>query len=103
LRVLSKTSDSSLECLALKIQCLLKFFRIDLAAKELKKMEQIDEDATITQLAKAWVNMAMVHSHLNCLSQNYDTLTLFRAKTKSRMPFTLTRFFKFKNFQAKII
>ncbi|KAF7634356.1 Histone acetyltransferase [Meloidogyne graminicola] len=60
LRSLSRISgQSSLECLAIKIQCLLKLWRIDLALVELKKMQEVDEDATIVQLATAWIYMAM--------------------------------------------
>merc|ERR1712002_789368 len=48
-----------LECTALKLQALLSIHRPDLAKKEMKTMQEKDEDATVTQLAQAWTNMAL--------------------------------------------
>jgi len=49
----------TLEQLALQVQVLLKMNRADLASKELVAMNKMDEDATLTQLTSAYVNMAM--------------------------------------------
>jgi tetratricopeptide (TPR) repeat protein len=48
-----------LECVALRLQAMLAMHRPDLAKKELKTMQEKDEDATVTQLAQAWTNMAL--------------------------------------------
>lgn len=56
LRILHQSD--SLECAALTLQIYLKIDRIDLARKELKRMQEMDDDATLTQLANAWLNMA---------------------------------------------
>eukprot|EP00128_Syssomonas_multiformis_P009742 Colp12_sorted_trinity150504_noHs@19574 len=57
-RTLHNSDD--LECISLLIQCFLMMNRVDLAAKELREhMATKDDDATITQLTTAWVNLAL--------------------------------------------
>lgn len=45
---------------ALNVQIFLKMHRSDYAEKQLRVMQQIDEDHTLTQLASAWLNLAVV-------------------------------------------
>lgn len=51
-------NTESLDNMAMMIQCLLKINRPDEAKKYLTKMCQIDDDASITQLATAWIHLA---------------------------------------------
>ena len=40
--------------------------RADHAEKQLRVMQQLDEDHTLTQLANAWVDLVMVGTRLSC-------------------------------------
>mmetsp|Transcript_14086 Transcript_14086/g.17462 ORF Transcript_14086/g.17462 Transcript_14086/m.17462 type:complete len:297 (+) Transcript_14086:126-1016(+) len=55
-------SDATLEMLALKIQIYIKIQRVNLAEQELAKMQDRDDDSTLTQLATAWVYLALGES-----------------------------------------
>ena len=44
--------------IALHIQILLQIGRVDMAERELQSMHKMDEDATLTQITTAWVQMA---------------------------------------------
>ncbi|KAM7505736.1 hypothetical protein LguiB_004640 [Lonicera macranthoides] len=49
----------TMELHALNAQIFLKMHRADYAEKQLRIMQQIDEDHTLTQLANAWINLAV--------------------------------------------
>ncbi|KAL4717388.1 hypothetical protein ACJJTC_017275 [Scirpophaga incertulas] len=48
----------SLELRAFTLQCLLAMNRPDLAKKQLKLLQDIEDDGTLTQLAQAWLNIS---------------------------------------------
>ncbi|XP_058054338.1 coatomer subunit epsilon [Anopheles bellator] len=49
--------NNNLECLSLYMHCLLKMSRVDLAKQVLQTMQEKDDDATLTQLSQAWLNI----------------------------------------------
>ncbi|XP_047307837.1 coatomer subunit epsilon-1 [Impatiens glandulifera] len=52
-------AGGTLELNALNVQIFIKMYRSDFAEKQLRIMQQIDEDHTLTQLANAWLNLAV--------------------------------------------
>ncbi|CAL2252570.1 unnamed protein product [Prunus armeniaca] len=53
-------AGGTMELNALNIQIFLKMHRSDYAERQLRVMQQVDEDHTLTQLANAWLNLAVV-------------------------------------------
>ncbi|KAE8723422.1 Coatomer subunit epsilon-2 [Hibiscus syriacus] len=52
-------AGGTMELHALNVQIFIKMHRSDYAEKQLRVMQQIDEDHTLTQLENAWLNLAV--------------------------------------------
>lgn len=52
-------SGTTLEMVSLQVQVYLRMARVDVAQKSLGLMSRMEDDATLTQLTTAWVNMAL--------------------------------------------
>ncbi|KJE90289.1 hypothetical protein CAOG_01622 [Capsaspora owczarzaki ATCC 30864] len=52
-------NSTHLESIALCAQAYLRLDLVERAKKELKRMQEIDDDSTLTQLTNAWVNLAV--------------------------------------------
>ncbi|KAJ9565699.1 hypothetical protein OSB04_001665 [Centaurea solstitialis] len=52
-------AGGTMELYALNVHIFLKMHRSDYAEKQLRVMQQIDEDHTLTQLATAWLDLAV--------------------------------------------
>ncbi|KAJ8758642.1 hypothetical protein K2173_000363 [Erythroxylum novogranatense] len=57
-------AGGAMELHALNVQIFIKMHRSDYAERQLRVMQQIDEDHTLTQLATAWLNLAVGGSKL---------------------------------------
>lgn len=68
------SSAGSLELLALAIQVALQIERPDVAKKLLDVMQQKDDDAPLTQLANAWVDIQLGGDHLQEASYIFQEL-----------------------------
>mmetsp|Transcript_22213 Transcript_22213/g.69529 ORF Transcript_22213/g.69529 Transcript_22213/m.69529 type:complete len:304 (-) Transcript_22213:340-1251(-) len=67
-------SKTNMEQMALWAQFCIKINRTDLAAEKLKEMQQIDEDATLTQLCSAWVHLSQGGDKLKEAAYTYEEL-----------------------------
>ncbi|XP_010516645.1 PREDICTED: coatomer subunit epsilon-2 [Camelina sativa] len=52
-------AGGTMDLYALNVQIFIKMHRLEYAEKQLRVMQQIDEDHCLTQLASAWLNLAV--------------------------------------------
>ncbi|TKY72441.1 Coatomer subunit epsilon-1 [Spatholobus suberectus] len=76
-------AGGTMELHALNVQIFIKMHRSDYAERQLRIMQQIDEDHTLTQLANAWLDLAVGGSKIQeaylifqDLSERYQSTSL---------------------------
>ncbi|KAI3455870.1 hypothetical protein Pfo_012533 [Paulownia fortunei] len=90
-------AGGTMELHALNVQIFLKMHRSDYAEKQLRVMQGIDEDHTLTQLANAWLNLAVGGSKIQeaylifqDFSEKYQmTSLILNGKADAKDPETL--------------
>lgn len=77
--------------MALSLIIYLRMNRVDLAAKEFKKLREKDEDATLTQMAQAWLNLALVRKlmWLKKYCWNYYIIVMELRNNNKKKQFTI--------------
>ncbi|OMO73737.1 Coatomer, epsilon subunit [Corchorus olitorius] len=76
-------AGGTMELNALNVQIFIKMHRSDYAERQLRVMQQIDEDHTLTQLANAWLNLAVDAKDPETLA-NLVVCSLHLGKSSSR-------------------
>ncbi|RDX64201.1 Coatomer subunit epsilon-1 [Mucuna pruriens] len=76
-------AGGTMELHALNVQIFIKMHRSDYAERQLRIMQQIDEDHTLTQLANAWLDLSVggskiqeAHLIFQDLSERYQSTSL---------------------------
>lgn len=64
------------------VQTYLKMERPDAARKELKTLQEKDDDATLTQMAQAWTHIATVSETLAMTLRNFKCVDYLSYKCK---------------------
>ncbi|KAL0705726.1 hypothetical protein Bca4012_072151 [Brassica carinata] len=90
-------SGGTMDLHALNVQIFIKMHRSDYAEKQLRVMQQFDEDHTLTQLASAWLNLAVGGSKIQeaylifqDFSEKYPmTSLILNSKADAKDPETL--------------
>ncbi|KAK7839594.1 coatomer subunit epsilon-1 [Quercus suber] len=90
-------AGGTMELHALNVQIFLKMHRSDYAERQLRAMQQIEEDHTLTQLANAWLNLAVGGSKIQeaylifqDFSEKYQmTSLILNGKADAKDPETL--------------
>lgn len=75
LKVLNAKDAETLETLAMSVQCCVKLHRMDKAGEALKRLTSINDDATITQLTTAWVNLGRGGEKIEEAFYSFEELT----------------------------